>query len=169
MMTKFTLFCFLAFSVPAALLADAASDTKSEIVLTVTGEIAAPDADVKEVTYDLNALAALGSTTIETTTIWTEGLQTFEGVELATLLETLGVTEGVIKAIALNDYSVEIPVDVAVTGGPILAYKRNGELMPVRDKGPLWVIFPYDSSARYRTEVTYSQSIWQLAKLEITD
>ncbi len=168
MMTKFTLFCFLAFSLPAAILADVASNTKSEIILTVTGEIAAPGAEGRKMAYDLSDLAELGSTTIKTTTIWTEGLQTFEGVELATLLKTLGVTEGVIKAIALNDYAVEIPVADAVSGGPILAYKRNGQFMSVRDKGPLWVIFPYDSSAQFRTEVTYSQSIWQLAKIEIT-
>jgi hypothetical protein len=38
--------------------------------------------------------------------------------------------------------------------------------MSVRDKGPLWVIYPYDSDD-YRSEVIYSRSIWQLDRLEV--
>jgi hypothetical protein len=43
----------------------------------------------------------------------------------------------------------------------------DGNAMSVRDKGPLWVIYPYDSDAAYRTEVIYSRSIWQLDRLEV--
>jgi len=39
--------------------------------------------------------------------------------------------------------------------------------MSVREKGPLWVIYPYDSDAKFRTEVIYSRSIWQLDRLAI--
>jgi hypothetical protein len=42
----------------------------------------------------------------------------------------------------------------------------DGKTMSVRDKGPLWIIYPYDSSADYRTEVVYSRSIWQLDRIE---
>jgi hypothetical protein len=37
--------------------------------------------------------------------------------------------------------------------------------MSLREKGPLWVIYPYDSDPAYRTEETYSRSIWQLNRL----
>jgi len=37
----------------------------------------------------------------------------------------------------------------------------------LREKGPLWVIYPYDSDAKFRTEVIYSRSIWQLDRLAI--
>ena len=43
------------------------------------------------------------------------------------------------------------------------------ETMSIRDKGPLWVVYPYDSSADYRTEVIYSRSIWQLDRIEVVD
>ncbi|UYV36402.1 oxidoreductase [Rhodobacteraceae bacterium D3-12] len=133
MISKFITVCLLAISLPATLLADTAASTKSETILTVTGDISAPNADGK-VEYTLGDLAELGATKFETTTIWTEGTQTFEGVELATLMTSLGVTSGVIKAIALNDYAVEFSVKDAVPGGAMLAYKRNGDLMSVRDK-----------------------------------
>ena len=55
----------------------------------------------------------------------------------------------------------------AVEEGPIVAYEMDGKLMSRRDKGPLWLIYPYSSNAEYRTEVIYSRSIWQLDRMAI--
>ena len=118
-------------------------------------------------TFDRDALEALGTSTIETTTIWTEGTQVFEGVSLARLAQEIDVQDGTLLATAINDYSVEIPLSDAVENGPILAMTMNGAEMSVRDKGPLWVIYPYDADADFRTEVIYSRSIWQLDRIEV--
>ncbi|NNE87652.1 MAG: molybdopterin-dependent oxidoreductase [Silicimonas sp.] len=116
--------------------------------------------------FDMEALVALGAQEVSTTTIWTEGVQTFTGVPLNVFLEEVGVTEGTLKATAINDYAVEVPVEDAVPGGPIIAYLSNGESMSLREKGPLWIIYPYDSDPKYQTEVIYSRSIWQLDRIE---
>ena len=125
------------------------------------------DGDVMK--FDIAILQAMDTVEFETTTIWTEGVQSFSGVSLATLLNTLDVTEGTLKATAINDYAVEIPVEDAVHGGPIIAYMRNGTPMSVRDKGPFWVVYPYDSDPSYQTEIIYSRSIWQLDGIEVMD
>lgn len=119
--------------------------------------------------FDVPALEAMEAAEFETTTIWTEGPQTFTGVPLVALLDDLGVTEGTIKAMAINDYVVEIPFEDAVEGGPIVAYRLNGNPMSVRDKGPLWVVYPYDSDEAYQTEVIYSRSIWQLDRIDVVE
>jgi hypothetical protein len=72
-------------------------------------------------------------------------------------------------ASAINDYSVEIPLSDAVKGGPIIAYSIDGKEMSLRDKGPLWVIYPYDSNSDFRSEVVYLRSIWQLDRLEAVE
>jgi hypothetical protein len=36
----------------------------------------------------------------------------------------------------------------------------------VRDKGPLWLVYPYDSVSAYQTEVIYARSIWQVKQME---
>ena len=118
-------------------------------------------------TFDRAALQALGTTTIETTTIWTEGTQVFEGISLARLAQEIEVQDGTLLATAINDYTVEIPLSDAVENGPILAMSMNGAAMSVRDKGPLWVVYPYDADADYRSEVIYSRSIWQLDRIEV--
>lgn len=139
---------------------------EGEVVLTVTGAISVHNAG-EAVELDLALLDAMGPVAFETHTIWTEGPQLFEGVPLATLLERLGAQGSMIAASALNDYTVEIPVSDAVADGPILAYRQNGAELSVRDKGPLWLVYPYDSDPRYQTEVIYARSIWQLARIEV--
>lgn len=135
-------------------------------VLTVTGAIAATNAEGTAL-FDLPMLQAIDVTGFTTSTTWTTGDVAFEGVSLRGLLDRLGVTSGTLKMYAVNDYMVEVPVSDAVEGGPILAYAQNGKTMSVRDKGPLWLVYPFDLNPDYRTEVIYSRSIWQLVRIEV--
>ena len=137
-----------------------------DIILTITGDIDVTNAD-DALVFDYEMFAALEAETFETTTIWTDGSHRFQGVSLKTLADIVGATEGAFLATGINDYTVEIPVSDAVAGGPIVAYLFDDKVMSVRDKGPLWVIYPYDNSADYRSEVVYSRSIWQLDRIEV--
>ncbi|MGP1357715.1 oxidoreductase [Roseicyclus sp.] len=139
---------------------------EGEVLLTVTGAIAETNAE-GAAELDLALLRSLGPVVIETTTIWTDGVQTFEGVELADLLAALGAEGTTLRAVALNDYAVDIPVSDAVEGGPVVAYLRNGAPMSLREKGPLWIVYPFDSAPEYQTELVYSRSIWQLDRIEV--
>lgn len=151
-----------ATAAPAQTLATPTGD----IVLTVSGDIAATNSEGAAV-FDRAMLEAMEPVEFTTTTTWTDGPQDFKGVLLLDLLELLGVSEGVLRAYAVNDYAVDIPVSDAVEGGPMVAYLLNGQPMSVRDKGPLWIVYPYDSSSEYRSEVIYSRSIWQLDRMEV--
>ncbi len=149
----------LAISFTAPALAD-------ETLLTVSGDVG-PNGNQNTWTFDRNALEALPSQSIETTTIWTEGVQSFVGVPLDVLLSHVQAEEGIMRAVALNDYAVTIPTSDAIAGGPIVAYLRDGKAMSVRDKGPLWIIYPYDANEAYQSEEIYARSIWQLNQLEV--
>jgi len=157
----------LAFSAVAALAQDL-PQPEGEVLLTVSGAISTTN-NGSTAEFDLEMLKELDDTTIETTTIWTEGTQVFQGVSLNVLMKRLGVDDGTLRATAINDYAIEIPVSDATPDGPILAYLLNGETMSIREKGPLWVIYPYDANAAYRSEVIYSRSIWQLDRIEVID
>lgn len=148
--------------------AQALEAPNGDVLLTVSGEIGvtnAPDAAL----FDLDMLRALDPSEIETSTIWTEGTQRFTGVPLATLLDVVGADGSILKATAINDYTVEIPLSDAVPGGALIAFEIDGAAMSRRDKGPLWIVYPYDDSADFRTEVVYSKSIWQLDRIEVVD
>lgn len=111
-------------------------------------------------------IVKLGRTTFETTTIWAEGKIEFSGPSLLSIVGLADITEGVLTLTAVNDYIIEIPVAEITDEAPIIAYLMNGKPFSRREKGPYWVVYPYDSDVKYQNENTYAQSIWQLLSIE---
>lgn len=112
-------------------------------------------------------LAALPQVEFTTTTIWTEGEMTFAGPPLSKLLEALGVADADLEMTAVNDYKVRIPREAIESDAPIIANRIDGKKFGVRQKGPLWVVFPYDASEQYRSETVFAYSIWQLTSIRV--
>jgi hypothetical protein len=139
-----------------------------DAILTVSGAITNTNADGALV-LDAGLIASLPQHEFTTSTIWTEGKATYSGVLLQDLLAVIGASGTIVKLTALNDYQITMPVADAAADGPLLAVLVDGKPMSVRDKGPVWLIYPYDDNAAYRTEQTYARSIWQLNRIEITD
>ncbi len=144
------------------------SQPQEQVILTVSGKIQQTNTDGRAV-FDLPMLKRLPVTVFRTSTIWTKSVDEFTGVLLSDLLDAVGGSGNQLKATAINDYAVAIPVSDAVEGGPIVAYELNGKPMSVREKGPLWIVYPYDSRTEYKTETIYSRSIWQLHELDIAE
>ncbi|NBE09106.1 molybdopterin-dependent oxidoreductase [Paragemmobacter ruber] len=139
-----------------------------EVILTVNGAVSTTNsADGAE--FDMAMLQALPASGFDTTTTWTEGMTRFDGVPLKVLLDAVGAKGATVTATALNNYSVEIPFDVIEDQVPIIAYHINGEPFSRRDKGPLWIVFPYDAGPDYQTELVYGWSIWQLSGLTVNE
>lgn len=160
-----TFICFIAAAIVASSSA-ALEPARGGVVLTVSGAISKTNAD-GVAALDIEMLEEMGAVTFETSTIWTEGVQRFTGVELSVLLEALDATGTQLRASAVNDYAVDIPVNDAKAGGPIVAFLRDGKEMNLRNKGPLWIVYPFDSAPEYQSELIYSRSIWQLNRIEV--
>lgn len=157
-MTQFKLaFCAASF-LGAPFAFGPAIASESDVLMTVI-------APAGQHQYSLEDLQALPQVSFTTTTIWTKGEQEFTGVPLSALLEDAGLTTGSAMATAINDYAVEIPLDEIDENFPVVAYHLNGKPMSIRDKGPLWIVYPYDQSLDFQTEVNYSRSIWQLDRI----
>ncbi len=120
----------------------------------------------REMVFELEDLQALPLTTIRTSTPWTEGEQVFDGIALKDLLAETGFTGTTILALALNDYEVEFPLSAALESRALIAYRRNGEAMSVREKGPYWIVFPYDDISGDQVSVR-AWSVWQLVSLTL--
>ncbi len=146
---------------------DALPTPEADTVLSVSGGITHTNVDGRA-EFDLEMLAALPQMTIETSTIWNTGTHMFRGPLLKDVLEQVGASGTSARAAAINDYAVEIPLDSLTDEAPIVAYLMNGDPMHRREKGPLWVIYPYDSGPEFQTETIYTRSIWQLDRIEIT-
>ncbi len=133
-------------------------------ILTITGKITNTN-DGNAAVFDRPMLEALGMSSVETATPWYTGIIKFEGVRMDTLMRYVGATGESVTAIALNDFSSEIPISDFSRYGVLLALKRDGKYMPISDKGPLFIVYPYDSSPELRAQKFYSRSAWELAQL----
>ncbi|MBT0959456.1 molybdopterin-dependent oxidoreductase [Alphaproteobacteria bacterium KMM 3653] len=135
------------------------------VLLEVSGEIAATN-DAAGALFDEAMLRALDWQEVETHTSFTTGLQKFAGPSLSAVLGAVGAEGVTLKATAVNDYFVEIPVSHAQEHSVILAMEMNGEKMRLRDKGPIWVVYPQSEE-----EVPFkrfdNEMIWQLNRLHI--
>lgn len=152
----------------AGVQADTFAPPTGEPILTVTGAITAKNTP-EGLVLDLAQLQALPQHSFTTSTTWTEGKTTFQGVLLKDLITAIGAFGTTIDMTALNDYVIELPASDVKDDGPLLAYLMDGKTMSLRDKGPVWMVFPYDQNPDYRTEETYSRSIWQLLRIDFVN
>ena len=138
------------------------------VVLTVRGRLGLTHAEAG-VTFDMPTLERLGLIRFATPTAWTDGLVTFEGVLLSRLLEVLTVPGDVtaLTMTALNDYQVVIPAADVHTWPVIIALKRDGQYMSIRNKGPLWVVYPRHAFPELEQAKHNSKWIWQLKEIVI--
>jgi hypothetical protein len=136
------------------------------VVLSVTGKVtranAGPRAD-----FDMPMLAGLPQLGFTAHTPWYPQPHRFSGPRLRDVLAAAGARGDTLRAIALNDYRIEIPAEDAERFDVILARLLDDKPMPVRDKGPLFVIYPFDSRPELRSEKYYARSAWQLRTLEV--
>jgi hypothetical protein len=136
-------------------------------ILTVSGKIGVFN-EGNTARFDRPMLEAIGMASFTTTTPWYDGPVTFEGPPMAKVMSTVAASGDTVTAVALNDYVTEIPMHDFTRYGVLLALKRDGAYMPVRDKGPLFIVYPYDSNPDLRHRRFYSRSAWQLTKIIVS-
>ena len=146
--------------------ADALAKPQGKVVLSVTGPVERANAGDRA-DVDMAMLEALPQHSFATATPWFKTPRRFSGPLLRDVLAAAGVKGSLLSAVALNDYKVEIPAEDAQRFKVLMATRLDDQPMSVRDKGPLFIIYPYDDSADLRSERYYSRSAWQLRTLAV--
>lgn len=137
-----------------------------KILLTMSGNIENTNEDGKAV-FDIASLEKLGVVSFQTTSPWYNGRTTFTGVPMQKLMDYVGAKGTIVKVTALNDYTTVIPLSDFKKYNVILALKINGQYMRIRDKGPSFIVYPYDSLPELNTQIYYARSAWQVSKMSI--
>ena len=139
---------------------------RGKVVLTVSGKLAATNRGNKAV-FDLAMLEALPQKTFTTMTPWDKAPVKFSGPLLRDVLAAVKAQGTTLKAVALNDYKITIPLEDTTRFDMVLAHRMNDQPIPVRTKGPLFVVYPFDNHPALQNSVYYERSIWQLGGLEV--
>ena len=136
------------------------------VVLTIDGAISQTN-NGSQAQFDMAMLEKLPQHSFSTQTPWYPNAVTFTGPLLRDVLAAVGAKGSKITAVALNDYKTEIPLDDATRHDVIVARLMNNRPMPVREKGPLFIVYPFDTKAELRSELYYNRAAWQLNALRI--
>lgn len=165
----------------------ALSAPKGPVVLSVSGQIGVKNQGELAV-FDMAMLAALPQVSFTTRTPWFDRPVKFTGPLMRDVLAAVQASGSALDAVAINDYRVNIPVQDAHDHALIIARLIDDLPISVREKGPLFVTYPFDGLAPeatgwrrwwslvkspfespnpLRSSVYYERSIWQLKQLEV--
>jgi hypothetical protein len=148
---------------PRALALDA---PETPVVLTVAGQVRRPNRGTQAV-FDMPMLQRLPQQQLSTRTPWYAQARKFTGPLLRDVLAECAAQGSVLRAVALNDYRVDIPFDDVMRFDVVLARLMDDKPMPVRDKGPLFIVYPFDARPELRNALYYSRAAWQLKLIEV--
>jgi hypothetical protein len=136
------------------------------VVLTVSGKVAKANANDRAV-FDMAMLEHLPQHSFTVKTPWYPEPRKFTGPLLRDVLAAAGARGHSLKAVALNDYVVDIPFEDAQRHDVIVARLLDDKPMTVREKGPLFIVYPFDSKPELRNAVYFSRSAWQLKAIQV--
>ncbi len=153
------LFLNVAFAAPLAV-------PTGKVVLTISGKIGERNSP-QGVQWDMAMIEKLPQHSFTTLTPWEKQPIQFTGPLLRDVLAAVKAQGTVIKAMALNDYQSTIPLEDATKFDMVMALKMNGQPIPVKTKGPLFIVYPFDAKPELRSAVYYERSPWQLKSLTL--
>jgi hypothetical protein len=68
---------------------------------------------------------------------------------------------------ALNDYEAVIPLEDLRRYPILLASRQDGRALSVRERGPVWVVYPWSGYPELDTPVHRQRSVWQVAEITV--
>lgn len=146
--------------------ADSLPEPTGPVVLVLSGRIRRPNQGANAA-CDMAMLEALPQHSIVTRTPWYAQPRKFTGPLLRDVFALVGGQGQTFRASALNDYRIDIPFDDAQRFDVVIARLLDDMPMTVREKGPLFMIYPFDSNPALRSARYYSRSVWQLKTIEL--
>jgi hypothetical protein len=156
----------LSWLLPAA--ASALGLPQGSVVLSLSGRVRNPNQGAVAA-FDMAMLEALPQASHTVQVPWYNEPRKFTGPLLRDVLAAAGHHGSTtMRTLALNDYRVDIPVDDALRYDVLLARLLDDRPMPVRDKGPLMIVYPFDRHAHLRNALYFSRCVWQLKAIELS-
>ncbi len=141
---------------------------KGKVILRIYGLSSGSSKD-RPLKLDREVMEMMGTIRYTSKNRWYDNPITYEGVLGSRFLEILEVPEKAttMQMRALNDYVVEVPISDFRKWPVMLALKKNGAYMTVREKGPVWIVYPNHLYPELGKQPYTARWIWQLHEISI--
>jgi hypothetical protein len=121
----------------------------------------------REMTLTLKQLGDMPQETIVTGNDFVDGERIFRGPLMRDVMRRFSPSlPKTVTMTAANDFQSDAPVDDFIKYDVILALSVDGVALSMRDKGPIWMIYPSSDFPELRDPVYNSRLIWQLVSVE---
>lgn len=148
-----------AFFLTALIVAEPA-ESGADTPLTVAGPSG-------RLVLDRATLDRLPQQVLLTSTPYTDGRIAFAGPLARDVLTAAGAPlAGDLRLVAANGYAVTIPASDFLEIDVVFATSMDGVRLSLRDKGPIWVMYPLDSHRRFDAPIYQARIIWQVVRIE---
>jgi len=146
---------------------DAIPKPTGDTILTVTGKIGAAN-DGDKIVMDLATIESVGLVDYKVSDPFENKDVTFRGVLMTDLLNLWKVDKSAttLVMIALNDYSVDVPMTDFQQYPIIFALQEDGTYMPVSTRGPAMLVYPYNNF-QFDHEKYNDRWIWQIKSINV--
>jgi hypothetical protein len=115
----------------------------------------------------LDRLAALPQVTVVTANGFVDGTVAYRGPLARDVLAVLALDHADrVRLTAANDYFVDVPTGDFRRYDVILAMEANGRRLSLRDKGPLWLMYPISDHPELADRTHLRRLIWQVVRIE---
>jgi hypothetical protein len=137
-------------------------NTGERIVLTVSwadGRMAPAKFALK----DLEKLERKDYLTVLPSALSVPGRHDWQGIPLRAVLQAAGALHpSSLRIVALDGYQVIVPITDVERFDPILAYRKDDQYIGILDKGPLFLVYPFDGHPELQTMEYINRAIWQV-------
>jgi len=144
-------------------------------LVLIGGQLAAQDAmlvlinskTAEKTELSEEQLMALAQAQIETENEWVDSMTLFEGPLARDIMALMGLgVDDTVMLTAVNDYSIEVPVADFFEYDVVFAHSSDGVRLSLRDKGPIWVVYPTSANPELQDPTYNTRMIWQLVSVE---
>lgn len=138
-----------------------------EVTFTITGKIGTSN-DGEQIIMDVPTVESLGLVNYTVQDPFKDESVTYTGVLMSDLLALWQIEDDAtqLSLTALNDYQVDVPLNLLQDYPVVFALKADGSYMPIAERGPAMLVFPYDHF-EFEQPLTNSYWIWQIASLNV--
>ena len=140
---------------------------QNEVILTVTGKINTHNKG-NSLVMDLETIESVGLVEYTVEDPFEKEQRTFQGVLMRDLLDLWQVDSQAttLEVTALNDYKIDIPINIFREFPVIFALKQDGEYMTPDYRGPAMLVFPYNDY-EFEHLIVHAYWAWQIKAIFI--
>ncbi len=113
-------------------------------------------------------LKSFPEVTFKATTPWYPKTVEFKGVSFKAVLEKAGIkSTDMLTVVAWDKYSTDVPAADAFEHNVMLATHADGVRMDLKNKGPLFIMYPMDDNPKLKDNQFYNRSVWSIKEIRV--